>query len=114
MFHEMKEIKERAAARAKRDKKKLKQRRMKAKARQIMGGETGVDLVDDVELFNLKEVRGRGAVDKLVNDQVRTMPWLAWLLESTPSPISHSQLVARLRIVTDWQQPRTLAKYSCV
>jgi formylmethanofuran dehydrogenase subunit E len=67
----MKEIKERAAARAKREKKKLKLRRMKAKARQIMGGESSVDIVDDVELFRLKEVRGRGAIKKLVDDQVR-------------------------------------------
>lgn len=71
MYHEMKEIKERAAARAKREKKKLKLRRMKAKARQIMGGESSVDIVDDVELFRLKEVRGRGAIKKLVDDQVR-------------------------------------------
>jgi AdoMet-dependent rRNA methyltransferase SPB1 len=71
MYHEMKDIKQRAAARAKREKKKLKLRRMKAKARQIMGGESSVDIVDDVELFRLKEVRGRGAVNKLVDDQVR-------------------------------------------
>lgn len=67
MFHEMKEIKQRATARARREKKKLKQKRMKAKARQIMGGETAVDLVDDMELFHLKNVRGSGAVDTLVD-----------------------------------------------
>ena len=88
MFHAMKDIKQRADAREKRDKKKLKRRRMKAKARQIMGGETGVDLVDDVELFRLQEVRGRGAVDKLVDGQVRAMLWLTHLFESLPFAIS--------------------------
>ena len=74
LFHEMKEIKDRAAARTKREKKKLKLRRMKSKARQIMGGETAVDLVDDMELFHLKNVRGSGAVDALVERQGQVRP----------------------------------------
>lgn len=65
MFTEMKEIKDKASARVKRDAKKLKRKRMKAKARQIMGGETGVDIVDDMEMFRLKSIKGQGTVDQL-------------------------------------------------
>eukprot|EP01050_Picozoa_sp_SAG11_P010501 SAG11_NODE_1054_length_6018_cov_2.481250_4_plen_201_part_00 len=65
LFGEMQEIKDRAAARVKRDAKKLKRRRMKAKARQIMGGETAVDFVDDMEMFHLSSIKGTGIIDKL-------------------------------------------------
>ena len=113
MFHEMKDIKQRATARAKRDKKKLKLRRMKAKARQIMGGETGVDLVDDVELFRLKEVRGRGAISKLVDNPVRACARRQQSREQ-------SQSVCRYFVVIDYCQQqwaierlRALPTFAC-
>eukprot|EP01052_Picozoa_sp_SAG31_P003639 SAG31_NODE_142_length_22669_cov_18.630040_14_plen_824_part_00 len=65
MFEEMKVIKDKAAARVKRDAKKLKRKRMKAKARQIMGGQTGVDIVEDMDMFHLKKLGGIGAVGSL-------------------------------------------------
>ena len=74
LLTEMKTVKDKAAQQVKREKKRLKSKRMKAKARQIMGGETAVDFVDDMELFHLKNIRGSGAVDSLVNgaSQVRS------------------------------------------
>ena len=67
LLTEMKSVKDKAQAHVRRDKKKLKGKRMKAKARQIMGGETAVDFVEDMEIFHLKNVKGAGAADDLVN-----------------------------------------------
>ena len=52
----------RATAKEKREQKKLKVKKMKSKARQIMGGETAVDMVDDMEMFHLDKIKGKGAV----------------------------------------------------
>ena len=68
LLMEMKTVKDKVAAQAKREKKRLKRKRMKSKARQIMGGETAVDFVEDMELFHLKNIRGAGAVDSLVSN----------------------------------------------
>ena len=71
LLTDLKAVKDRAAAKVKRDQKKLKKKRMKAKARQLMGGETAVDFVEDMELFHLKNLRGDGAVDEMVEGEAQ-------------------------------------------